>query len=199
MEKMRRFEWQLTEKEPLFDVADAMRFGKDIFIQHSAPSNRAGLDWFKRHFESRGYRVHKCAFGGTPVPWHIDVTLVPLRPGLIVVNGEYESLFPETYELFRINDWEIVEAVPPSGTKQPAYSFCHESLGYNILSLDPNTVCVEANEVAFMDQLDGLGLDVIPVDFIDVSMFGGAFHCATVDIEREGSIEDYFPNQIPGF
>ena len=62
-----------------------------------------------------------------------------------------------------------------------------------MFSLDPNTVCVESNEVAFMDQLDGLGFDVVPVDFIDVSMFGGALHCATLDIEREGDMEDYFP------
>ena len=199
MEKMRRFEWQLTEKEPLFDTADAMRFGKDVFIQHSAPSNRAGLDWFKRHFESRGFRVHHLAFGGTPVPWHIDVTLVPLRPGLLVINSRYESLVPEFHELLKLNDWEIVEAVPPSGAKQPPYSMCHESLGYNVFSIDPKTVCVEANEVAFMEQLDGLGFDVIPVPFIDVSMFGGALHCATLDIERDGDMEDYFPKQIPGF
>jgi glycine amidinotransferase len=199
MAKMERLEWQLTEEEPLFDVADAMRFGKDIFIQHSAPSNKAGLDWFKRHFEARGYRVHHLAFGGTPVPWHIDVTLVPLRPGLIVVNPDYPSLYPEFYELFRINDWEIVEAVPPSGAEQPPYTFCHACLGYNVFSLGPNTLCVEANEVAFMEQLDGLGFDVIPVPFIDVSMFGGALHCATVDVERDGDLEDYFPKQIPGF
>jgi glycine amidinotransferase len=199
MDRMRRYEWQLTEKEPLFDVADAMRFGKDIFIQHSAPTNKAGLDWFKRHFEARGYRVHVLAFGGQPVPWHIDVTLVPLRPGLIVVNPDYPSLIPEFYELFRMNDWEIVDAVPPSGATQPPYSFCHDCLGYNVFSIDPKTVCVEANEVAFQEQLDGLGFDVISVPFIDVSMFGGALHCATLDIEREGEMEDYFPKQIPGF
>ena len=136
-----------------------MRFGKDIFIQHSAPSNKTGIDWFKRHFEARGFRVHVLAFGGTVQPWHIDVTLVPLRPGLIIVNPNHPSLIPEFYELFKINDWEVVEAAPVSGAKQPPYSMCHESLGYNVFSLDPNTVCVESNEVQFMDQLDGLGFD----------------------------------------
>jgi glycine amidinotransferase len=198
-ERMRRYEFHLTEKEPLFDAADAMRFGKDIFIQHSAPTNKAGLDWFKRHFESRGFRVHVLGFAGTPQPWHIDVTLVPLRPGLLVVNPSYPPLVPEFLELFRMNDWEVVEAVPPSGARQPPYSMCHESLGYNVLSLDPKTVLVEANEVGFAEQLDGLGFDVIPVEFIDVSMFGGALHCATVDVERAGGLEDYFPKQIPGF
>jgi len=197
--RMERYEFHLTEKEPLFDVADAMRFGKDIFIQHSGPTNNAGLDWFKRHFESRGFRVHVLAFGGTVQPWHIDVTLVPLRPGQIIVNPHYPSLVPEFHELLRINDWEIIDGAPVSGAKQPPYSMCHESLGYNVFSIDPNTICVEANEKAFMEQLDGLGFDVVPVDFIDVSMFGGALHCATLDVEREGDMVDYFPKQIPGF
>jgi glycine amidinotransferase len=30
-------------------------------------------------------------------------------------------------------------------------------------------------------------------------MFGGGLHCSTVDIHREGDMEDYFPKQIPGF
>jgi glycine amidinotransferase len=194
-----RFEWQLSEQEPLFDAADVMRFGKDLFIQHSAPTNRSGIEWFRRHFEARGFRVHECAFGGTPQPWHMDVTIAGLRPGLLLVNPQYPSLVPEFHQLFRINDWEIVEAVPPSGAEQPPYSFCHDVLGYNVLSLDPETVCVEASEVALMEQLDGLGLGVVPVEFLEVSMFGGGLHCATLDIERDGGMEDYFPKQIPGF
>jgi glycine amidinotransferase len=76
---------------------------------------------------------------------------------------------------------------------------CHENLGYNTFSIDPNTICVEASEVAYMEQLSGLGFDVIPVPFLEVSMFGGGLHCSTVDITREGDMEDYFPKQIPGF
>jgi len=50
-----------------------------------------------------------------------------------------------------------------------------------------------------MDQLDKLGLEVIPVPFADVFPFGGGLHCATVDVYREGILENYFPNQIQGF
>ena len=50
-----------------------------------------------------------------------------------------------------------------------------------------------------MDQLDGLGFEVIPVEFFEVSPFGGGLHCATTDVNREGDCQDYFPKQIPGF
>jgi glycine amidinotransferase len=198
-QKMHAYEWHLTEKEPLFDAADAIRFGKDIFIQHAAATNRAGIDWFKRHFEARGFRVHVIAFSGTPQPWHIDVTVVAPRAGLLIQNPNLPPLTPEFHELFRMNDWEIIEAVPPSGAKQPPYTMCHENLGYNTFSLDPDTICVEASEVAYMEQLSGLGFEVIPVPFLEVSMFGGGLHCSTLDVYREGDMEDYFPNQIPGF
>jgi len=66
-------------------------------------------------------------------------------------------------------------------------------------SIDPKTVCVEANETKYMEQLDKLGFEVIPVPFADVYAFGGGLHCATVDVYREGNCEDYFPNQIEGF
>jgi glycine amidinotransferase len=199
MARMRDLRWQLTDKEPLFDAADFFRFGKDLFVQHSAVTNRPGIDWLKRHFEPKGFRVHDVAFGGTPQPWHFDCTIIPLRPGLLIQNPDWMPLTPEFHELFRINDWEIVMAAPPTRPNPHAYSFCSTNLAYNVFSLDPDTVCVEAGEGQLMDQLDGLGFEVVPVDYFEVSPFGGGLHCSTVDIYRQGDCEDYFPKQIEGF
>ena len=65
----------------------------------------------------------------------------------------------------------------------------------NVLVLDPKTVCVEASEVNQMEQLDKRGFEVIPVPFRDAYPFGGGLHCCTADVYREGTLEDYFPNQ----
>jgi len=69
----------------------------------------------------------------------------------------------------------------------------------NTLSLGPNKICVEAHEEKYMEQLDKLGFEVIPVPYDKVVPFGGSLHCTTVDVYREGDLEDYFPNQIEGF
>ena len=69
----------------------------------------------------------------------------------------------------------------------------------NTLSLDPKTVCIELRETDYQEQVNGLGFEVIPVDYADQIAFGGSLHCSTVDVYREGSCEDYFPNQIAGF
>jgi glycine amidinotransferase len=197
--RMQRLEFQLTEKEPLFDAADMIRFGKDLFIQRSAITNGAGAEWVRRHFQARGFRVHEIAFGGTPQPWHIDCTVFAPREGLLVQNPDWLPLTPEFHELFRRNGWQIVMAERPSHPAPHPYSFCSIYLALNTFSIDPQTVCVEAGETALMDQLDGLGFEVIPVDFFEVSPFGGGLHCATTDVYREGECGDYLPNQIPGF
>ena len=65
----------------------------------------------------------------------------------------------------------------------------------NVLVLDPKTVCVEKSEVYQAEQLDKLGMEVIPVELRDAYAFGGGLHCCTADVYREGNLKDYFPIQ----
>jgi len=188
--------WNLTEKEPLFDAADVARLGKDLLVQRSTVTNAAGIDWLRRHFPD--HRIHEVTFK-EPHPMHIDATFVPVRPGLAISNRKRVPLEPELKELFEKNDWRIVECAEPAYDEMAPLSFCSVWLSFNILMLDENTVCVEASEKAQMEQFDSLGLEVIPVPFYDVGAFGGGLHCATADVYREGTLEDYFPNQVEGF
>ena len=65
----------------------------------------------------------------------------------------------------------------------------------NVLVLDPKTVCVEKSEKYQAEQLDKLGMEVIPVELRDAYAFGGGLHCCTADVYREGELKDYFPKQ----
>ncbi len=189
-------QWNLTEKEPLFDAADVGRFGKDLFVQRSTVTNAGGIAWLRRHFPD--HRIHEVHFK-EGAPMHIDATFVPLRPGLAISNRKRVPLDPELKELFKKNDWEIVACTPPAHDKKAPLSYCSVWLSMNFLVLDPKTICVEASEVEQMEQLDKLGFEVIPVPFWDVAAFGGGLHCATADVYREGTLQDYFPKQVPGF
>jgi len=185
-----------TEKEPLFDAAAFARFGKDIVIQHGFTANLSGIDWVQRHFPDS--RIHAMNFPGDPYPIHIDCTFIPLRQG-IVLNNPIRKVFPEHRSFFKMNDWEIVEAAQPAHQKSPP--LCHSSvwLSINVLMLDPKTVCVEASEIATMGQLDKLGFEMVLVPFREAYPFGGGLHCATTDVYREGTCEDYFPKQVEDF
>lgn len=209
VEKERRLlDWKfmLTEKEPLWDAADALRCGKDIFWNCSAVTNQSGLDWVTRHFGSRGIRVHPVQFSGDLLPWHIDYLLSIPRPGLALYNEMWPPHTEELIELFRINGWELIPAAPPTHHYQDSLNILNrrsmdgpQPNTLNTLSLSPNTVFVEAHELRYIDQLTSLGFEVIAVPYDRVYPFGGLLHCSTLDIYREGKLEDHFPKQISGF
>jgi N-Dimethylarginine dimethylaminohydrolase len=61
--------------------------------------------------------------------------------------------------------------------------------------LDPKNSMCEKSEGYQAEQLDKLGMEVVPVDLRDAYAFGGGLHCCTADVYRESKLEDYFPKQ----
>ena len=120
-------------------------------------------------------------------------------------NPNRPFLIGQGPQLFKQNDWEIIEAVGPTYEYDEIVGYIRhptkgpDSIYLNTLSLGPNTICVEAHEDAYIEQLDKLGIEVVPVPYDKVVPFGGSLHCTTVDVTREGELEDYFPKQITGF
>ena len=195
LERTAALDFVTTEHEPLFDAADILRIGKDLFCQHGLTTNRRGMEWLQRHFPD--HRIHAVNFPGDPYPIHIDATFVPLRPGL-VINNPKRRLPDAQRAIFEANDWQILDAAPPAHNQPPPLCYSSVWLSMNVLALDSKTVVVEASEVYQQEQLDELGFEVIPVPFRGAYPFGGGLHCATGDVLRRGDCEDYFPKQVPG-
>jgi len=86
--RMHNFSFCITDEEPIFDAADMMRCGKDIFVQLSMTCNAAGHEWLARELAPHGLRVHTVRFPYDLAPSHLDCTFVPLRPGLVLTNPE---------------------------------------------------------------------------------------------------------------
>ena len=191
-----RLEWTAqkyfvtTEEEILFDAADVLRMGRDLIVQHGFTTNRKGIQWLSRQFPD--HRVRAVNFPGDPYPIHIDCTFVPIRPGLILNNPE-RPIPEDQRALYERNDWQIVDAAKPAHSQPPPLCYSSVWLSMNVLVLDPKTVCVEETEVHQAEQLDSLGMNVIPVKLRDAYPFGGGLHCCTADVHREGVCEDYFP------
>jgi glycine amidinotransferase len=195
-ERMHSFEFCVTQNEVIFDAADISRFGRDIVVQESMTTNRAGIRWLRRHLEPRGIRVHPVHFPLDFFPSHIDCTFVPLRPGLVLTNPE-RPLADGEEKLFLRNDWELVDVPQPTSTNDEMPMYCQSSkwLSMNVLSLSPTKVICEEREKPMQDLLDKLGFEVFPIPFRNVFEYGGSLHCATWDVRRDGSCEDYFPRQ----
>ena len=181
----------LTEFEPAFDAACFARCGRDIFWQPDLVSNEFGAAWLRQHLGPT-FRIHRITFR-EPTPTHIDTTLVPVRPGLVLVNPERPCL-DGTLDLFTTNGWQIVPAPPSVRTGRAPARDVSNWISMNILMLDERTVVVEQAETPMMDLMRSLKCEVIPCPFDRVYPFGGGFHCCTADIRRDGTLQSYFPS-----
>jgi len=65
----------------------------------------------------------------------------------------------------------------------------------NCLVIDPDNVVMLAENPTLADDLSARGITVHWVPFRARSFWDGAMHCLTVDIRRDGGMQDYFPEK----
>lgn len=180
--------FMVTEFEPVFDAADFVRCGRDIFCQQSNVTNRLGITWLERHL-GNGYRVHELK-SLCPEAIHIDTTFMPLAPGKVLVNSEYLNVnnLPDI-----LKQWDILIAPEPVPHKCPLGMVSHWA-SINVLMLDEQRIVVEKRQEPLIKALKGWGFKPIPCSFEAYYPFLGSFHCATLDIRRRGELQSYFSN-----
>jgi glycine amidinotransferase len=174
----------VTEFEPVFDAADFIRCGRDIFYQLSNVTNRFGVRWLERHLGDR-FRFHEIAVTDTH-PMHIDATFMPLRPGQVLVNPERVRELPQV-----LRDWEVLVAPPPCLPPEVELRMSSRWISMNILMLDERRVVVEEHEVDLIRAFERWGFEPLPCSFLSFNRFGGSFHCATLDVRRRGELRSY--------
>jgi glycine amidinotransferase len=178
-----------NECEPVFDAADFMRCGRDLFCIRSHVTNRSGIEWLRRHLGA-AYRVHEIE-SRCLRPMHIDTTFLPLAPGKVLVNLEY--LDPARLPSF-FKNWDVLIAPAPDPVNEIMVhlSPCSRWISLNVLMLDEKRVIVDKSQATLIQALKNWGFSPIPCAFLTYGPFGGAFHCATLDVRRRGSLRDYF-------
>jgi len=176
----------LTEAEPVFDAADFVRCGRDIIGQESHVTNRSGIEWLQRHLGD-GFRLHLIQ-SLDPKPAHIDTTLMPLAPGKVLVN----PVFTDVNKLPSIfKSWDVLVAPEPIPYKTKP-RLMSNWISINTLMLDEQRIIVEERQEPLIQALKDWGFKPIPCAFEDYYPFIGGFHCATLDIRRQGELKSYF-------
>jgi glycine amidinotransferase len=179
--------FMVTEFEPVFDAADFVRCGRDIFGQKSNVTNRMGIDWLQRHL-GEGYRLHLIE-NLSPEAIHIDTTFMPLAPGKVLVNPEYLDLnkLPGI-----LRSWELLIPPEPVPVVNDPLRIVSKWGGLNVLMLDQERVVVEERQEPLIHALKNWGFKPIPCAFEAYYPFLGSFHCSTLDIRRRGVLRSYF-------
>jgi len=180
----------VNESELVFDAADFIRCGKDIFVQKSNVTNEYGITWMRRHL-GKQYQIHeietKC-----PTPMHIDSTFMPLAPGKLLINPDYidPAKLPTMFK-----SWDIIVAPKPEPNPSVLSKRISQTSNWirlNMLMLDEQRVIVERHQTSMIQTLKDYGFKPIPCSFYEYPSFGGSFHCATLDVRRRGTLQSYF-------
>jgi len=176
----------LMNHEPAFDAANCLKLGRDILYLISNTGNQAGCDWLQKHLGSE-YRVHPVRDVYAYI--HIDSTILPLRPGLVLLCPDRVNA-ANLPPLFR--NWEKVYAPDPGDIPcDPRWNPSSKWIAMNCLSLAPDLVAVESRNTHLMHTLAGYGIESLPVQLRHFRTMGGGPHCVTLDLVRDGTLESY--------
>ena len=161
----------------VLDAANILRLGNSMLMLESASGNRAAYDWMCSHFP--GVPIELCNFYSGV---HIDSTVVALREGLVLLNGTRvnDSNCPRVFD-----DWEKIYVTDVVPQEFYQYPYASKWIGLNMLSIDPNTVIVDAAQTDLIRTLEQRKFTVIPLTLRHSRTLGGGFHCVTLDLVRD--------------
>jgi glycine amidinotransferase/scyllo-inosamine-4-phosphate amidinotransferase 1 len=201
---------KLSEKEILFEAANTVRMGKDILYLISSSGNVLGAKWLQSILGDE-YRVHttRDIYRSS----HIDSTVLCLRPGLVLLNSTRvnEQNCPKIFDKWDkiyfddvapLTEQEIdLQKNLRDGINAELVKLGFETnlqvmgspwVGMNLLSLDPETVIIDARQTNLMKVLEKHKVTPVPVRLRHPYTHGGGIHCATLDTVRDSKLESYF-------
>ena len=163
----------------ILDAANICRLGDTWLFLESASGNRAAYDWLCCKFRNITIELVNFYSGV-----HIDSTITPLREGLVLLNATRisEQNCPKAFK-----DWEKIYVTEDQIVAQDFYQYPYASkwIAMNMLSLDPETVIIDAAQTQLINILKTKGIDSIPLTLSHSRTLGGGFHCVTLDTRRK--------------
>lgn len=182
----------LLNKEIIFDAPNIVRLGRDLLCQVSNSGNQLGFDWLKTILEPKGYRLHVAEKYYSYA--HFDSTVLPLRPGLVLFNAD--RLTPDWYPpIFK--DWDKIwvtgdQLHVPNANLPGGIAPCSPYIGLNFLSINENLVICDVEQNELRKILEKHKIETIGLPCRQARSMSGGFHCATLDVKRKGTLQDYF-------
>ncbi|MFF5962789.1 inosamine-phosphate amidinotransferase 1 [Streptomyces collinus] len=173
--------------EMVFDGAQCMRLGRDVLVNVANHNHHLAWRWLRANFpELRFHRLNSIADN------HIDSVVVPLRPGLMLLRSpEYLPRLPKAMQ-----SWDVIYPPAMDESAFPDYSefgfnIASRYIDINVLSVNEHTVVVNSLYPELIRVLEDRGFNVVPVRHRHRRLFGGGWHCFTLDTVRAGGCEEY--------
>ncbi|MER8977202.1 hypothetical protein [Mesorhizobium sp. M0800] len=174
--------------EIMIDGAQCLRLGRDVLVNVSTENHAMAYTWLQRHFEGR-FRFHRI---DRLTDSHIDSMILALRPGTLLIRSERVA----DYLPAPLQKWELIVAPEPKENSFPSYQsddlvLTSLYIDMNVLSVSPEMVMANVDSPEIIRLLERHKFTVVPVRHRHRRIFGGGFHCVTLDTVRDGGPEDY--------
>jgi len=205
-----------NQQSPIINGANVVRVGRDVVIDTDI-FDISEIDFNLTPFKD--YRLTWVKNGG-----HMDGCFAILRPGLILANqyfADYEKTFPG-WECIFLNEPTYTQHIkyPPRGGGYNGKFYAEEISfnqsfndhviryaqdwvgNYTETYFELNCLVINESNVMMLGYNQGLekilnqrGITVHWVPFRCRGFWDGGMHCITLDIRRQSSIVDYFPER----
>ena len=159
------------------DAANICRLDDTWLFLESASGSRSAAQWLREQFPNIKIEIVNFYSGV-----HIDSTICPLREGLAMLNAS--RVTPENCPM-ALRDWDKIWVEDVVAQDFYSYPYASKWIGMNTLSIDPETVIVDADQTELIKKIERHGITVIPHRLRHSRTLGGGFHCVTLDTWRQ--------------
>lgn len=168
----------LTERYPIFDAANVLKFDDKLLYLKTSTANQAGADWLQNVV---GTEFEVIVWDKVYAHSHIDSTLIALKKDMVLinasrVNGEQLPKFLRSFRKLWVSDC--------AESKFHNFPYASKWIGMNILSVNEDTVMVDPIQKDLITQLQSEHFKVLKVPLRQSRTLGGGHHCVTCDLER---------------
>ena len=158
------------------DAANVCRLGDKMLYLESASGNQKAYHWLREQFPD--VTIELCNFYAGV---HIDSTIVPLREGLVMLNGSRVG-FDTVPRVF--DGWHKIWINDVVAQDFYRYPYASKWIAMNMLVVNPTTVICDRHQTDLITTLQKHGFEVIVHELRHSRTLGGGFHCVTLDLER---------------
>lgn len=174
--------------EIMFDAANCVRMGTRILMNVCNENQRLGAEWLQSIL-GKDYKVLTAPLADS----HIDSTFLPLKPGVAIIMKERtRQLLPK-----ELQDWDLVYVPLRERSKdefeKQGLRLASPRIELNVLSINPETIiCHPQYADTLNENLAQYNIRAIGAPIRHCEIFSGGHHCVTLDVRRNGTLEEYF-------